>query len=201
MIGPEADQRRMLIVEGNDDEHVVRHLHDRLKLQLKFDIRQAGDVGALIGSMPNEVVASERIAVGFVLDADDYPERRWQAVVDRLQRRSIQSPADPGQFGTVIDGKPRVGVWLMPDNVADGALEEFISTMVPQGDPVWPLAKEYIGMAEPYLHTKRSKAEIHAWLATRKRPLPMGAAIGAQSLNTDGPLCRSFAAWLKRLFG
>jgi len=99
------------------------------------------------------------------------------------------------------DGRPNIGIWLMPDNSTAGALEDFVAKMIPDGDPVWPLAKDYIGkVPETALFTNPSKAEIRAWLATRERPL-MGASIRAGALDTDGPLCQAFAAWLTRLFG
>ena len=193
----------MLVVEGVDDEHVVRHLHDRLRLELDFDIRPAGGVDALIGSIRNEAAVPDRIAIGFVLDADDYPGRQWRAVADKLGTRGIPTPDKPDPSGTIVEAesKPRIGIWLMPDNEMSGALEKFVATMVPADDPVWPLAEDYIGkVPDSALFANRSKAEIRAWLATRERPL-MGASIGAGALNTDGQLCKSFAAWLTRLFG
>lgn len=202
MVGPAPHQHRMLVVEGNDDEHVVRHLHDRLGLGLSFGIRQAGDIGALINSIRVEVVVSGRSAIGFVADADADVRRRWQAITGKLEARGISAPTLLEARGTIIEqqDQPVIGVWLMPDNRAKGELEDFVAAMVPGGDPVWPMTRNYIINAEPYLETRYSKAEIRAWLATRERPL-MGGSIGTGALSTDGPLCRSFAAWLKRLFG
>ena len=195
-------QRRVLFVEGPDDEHVIWHLRTRTGLESRFSIEQKQNDEALVESISREIVVPDRIAVGFVIDADDDPDARWRAVSYRLQRRSVSVPRAPDPAGTVIEGRPRVGVWLMPDNTTTGELEDFVAKMVPEGDPVWPLAKNYIeAVPKPYLRTKPSKAEIHAWLATRERPFRMGEAIGAQALNTDGQLCRSFAAWLTRLFG
>ncbi len=198
-------QSRVLIVEGVDDLHVMLHLKRCCAPGLAFDILEKGSVDALIKSIDVEVTQPGRHAVGFVLDADDRLTKRWQAVAARLRIREIEAPTSPEPMGTFMeggDGRPRVGVWLMPDNTGAGELEDFVAAMVPDGDPVWPLAKDYIeAVPKSYLRTKPSKAEIHAWLATRERPFPMGAAIGAGALNTDGPLCRSFADWLTRLFG
>lgn len=201
MAGADSAQGCVLFVEGQDDRHVADRLKARLRPELQFDIEEKNGADALIESISQEIVVPDRIAVGFVIDADTDPDARWQSVADRLQRRLTGVPRARDREGTVIGDRPRVGVWLMPDNTRDGALEEFVAAMVPDGDPVWPLARNYIDEAEPHLLTSRSKAEIHAWLATRERPFPMGAAIRAQALNTDGPLCRSFAAWLARLFG
>lgn len=204
MEGRDEPQSRVLVVEGLDDLHVVRHLRGRCAPGLWFGILEKGGVDKLIDSIDVEITQPGRHAVGFVLDADDRPAERWRAVADKLKARKIEAPASPDPKGTFIegaDGWPHIGVWLMPDNRDSGALEEFVATMVPNDDPVWPLAKDYIGkVPEGALFTRSSKAEIRAWLATHKRPL-MGATIREGVLNTDGPLCQSFAVWLTRLFG
>ncbi len=204
MEGRDELQPGVLIVEGSDDLHVVGHLRRRRLPTLRFDIVQKGGVDALIDSVDVEIAKAGRIAVGFVLDADDCLAERWNRIAGKLRLRAIELPARPLSGGTVIEGlgeTPHVGIWLMPDNHAAGALEDFVATMVPDDDAVWPLARDYIGkVPDRALFTNRSKAEIRAWLATRERPL-MGAAIREGTFNTDGQLCQSFADWLKCLFG
>ena len=109
--------------------------------------------------------------------------------------------------GTIADtgDLPRVGIWLMPDNEAPGALEHFVEEMIPSGDAVWPLSRQYIeGIPEAHRRFKEShsqKAKIHAWLATRETPgLLMGTAISSEDLQLDGDLVEKFAAWLQELF-
>ena len=76
--------------------------------------------------------------------------------------------------------------------------------MIPDCDPVWPLARAYIDgipcAERKFIPKKQQRAEVHAWLAAREDPRLMGAAIGARDLDVDGPLCQSFVAWLERLF-
>ena len=100
--------------------------------------------------------------------------------------------------------RPRVGIWLMPDNQSPGEIEDFVAAMIPDGDPVRPLAERYIdGIPEAdrkFAEGKIPRAKIHAWLAAREDPRRMGAAIGAGDLDTEVTLCQSFAAWLRRLF-
>ena len=135
-------------------------------------------------------------------------QSRWQAVADKLRSAGIQQPpATPARNGTIIDvvGKPRVGVWLMPDNASCGELENFFADMIPPGDPVWPLSKAYIG-GIPEKHRKFAqgkilRAKVHAWLAARKKPRPMGLAIKARDLDVNVANSREFLAWLRRLFG
>ncbi len=200
----DQQRSRILVVEGRDDLHVIKYLSRQRVPAVEFDIVEKGGVNALVESIDVEIAEAGRQAVGFVLDTDDHPAGRWNAVTSKLRIRNLELPDSPDPVGTLMegaDGYPRIGIWLMPDNRVSGALEDFVATMVPDGDPVWPLAADYIRkVPHDALFTSRSKAEIRAWLATRKRPL-MGAAISEGSLNTNGPLCRSFAVWPERLFG
>lgn len=196
---------KVLLVEGPDDKHVVGHLRGHLQPVMPFDILDKGGIDNLLKAISLEIKASGRVAVGIVADANDDPGARWQAVSDRLRGAGVDAPRKPSRGGTVMDGAPRVGVWLMPDNRSDGELEDFVQTMIPDGDPVWPLAREYVRSipdeARAFPPGKRSRAELHAWLATREEPGFMGSAIGRGDLKTDGPLCAGFLAWIESLFG
>ena len=154
-----------------------------------------------------EIRAEGRVAVGILVDANDDLRSRWQAVTDRLRPAGIQPPTSPSPGGTVIDvdGKPRVGVWLMPDNESPGELEDFFARMIPPGDPVWPLSEAYIDdipeESRRFAQGKILRAKVHAWLAARERPRPMGSAIDAGDLDTNAANGLKFQAWLRDLFG
>ena len=199
---------RLLLVEGPDDQHVVRHLWERRHGRgLPFQISPRGGVEGVIESIRNEARALGRQALGILVDANDSPATRWQAISDRLASVGIQTPAAPHPNGTIIeaaDDTPRIGIWMMPDNQSPGELEDFVAQMIPDSDPVWPLAQDYIGRIpeehREFADNKASTAEVYAWLATREDPKQMGAAIGARDLAIDGVLCTRFTDWLNRLF-
>lgn len=197
---------RLLLVEGQDDKHVIGHLWQRIyRSELSFCISDKQSVGQLLKSIGSEVKASGREALGIVVDANDDVSRRWEAVTDRLRGADIDPPTRPDPEGIVIDGTPRVGIWLMPDNASTGELEDFVAKMVPSDDEVWPMSKGYIeGIPRPERKFKEGKilrAQIHAWLAAREDPRQMGSAIKTEDLDIDGALCKRFAGWLERLFG
>ena len=195
---------RVLLVEGQDDKHVVRHLCNRSQPMPAFDIRDKGGIDNLLASIGPEVKAPGRMAVGILPDANDDPEARWNALRHRLADQRFDLPERPDPNGTVIDGSPRIGIWLWPDNQEPGELENFVEAMVPRRDGVWPLAQAYIdGIPEPerrFPPGKTLKAQLHAWLATRRTPGRMGSSIGTGELEVDGPLAERFADWLHRLF-
>ena len=196
---------KVLLVEGPDDKHVVGHLLGRASSTASFDILDKGGIDNLLRAVEPEIRVPGRAAVGIVADANDDPGARWQAVSYQLQEAGIDAPRKPSRGGTVMDGGPRIGVWLMPDNRSAGELEDFVQTMIPDGDPAWSLAREYVrgipDEARAFPPGKRIRAELHAWLATREEPGFMGSAIGRGDLKTDGPLCVDFLAWIEGLFG
>lgn len=210
--------RNVLLVEGQDDLHVVLQLYKRMEgKDPNFCIRDMKGLPNLLADVNNEIRSPSRDIIGVIVDADDDPDARWKEVVNKISETSITIPLEGREDGVVVEGKPdgasrsrHIGVWVMPNNVSEGEIEEFIDEMIPNA-PVRALARNYIEQAlnevlpsdDPGLlmQGKRLRGEVHAWLATRKRPRHMGAAIEAAYLNTNGELCRSFMAWLRRLFG
>ena len=96
---------------------------------------------------------------------------------------------------------PRVGVWLMPDSESEGQLENFVAAMIPENDIVWPLAQNYIeSIPESHQPAPLIKAQVHAWLAARSKPRPMGTAIKAGDFDTMASLATRFVDWFERLF-
>ena len=202
---------RVLLVEGPDDKHVVIHLSERSELEQNFWIIEKEGKDKLVDSIVLEARTPGRTVLGIVLDANDNPDARWQALTDRLNRLRQEDhfdlpelPDKPEPSGTIIEGKLRIGVWLMPDNRSTGELEDFVGSMIPSGDPVWPLSEAYIEGIPPadrkFAPGKIQRAKVHAWLATREEPRRMGLAIKARDLVTDAANTAAFVNWLRTLF-
>ena len=175
-----------------------------------FEFHDAKSFQGVLNTVIGYVNEEAMIAVGFVVDADDEPEEHWLQVVNEIAKanNSIRLPSSSDPNGTIIPedpgiGGPRIGIWVMPDNRSTGELEDFAALMIPNGDPVWPLAQNYInGIPEPrkFDNDKIAKAEVHAWLAARKYPGLVGLAIREGDLDTSGQLAQTFLHWLSRLF-
>jgi len=192
---------RVLLVEGTDEMHVIRKLCDQIGFPIDFKIDPKGGKDPLLASIGNEINVSGRAVVGVVIDANNDLDARWQAVRGRLLRAHIDAPVGLDPRGLVIESSPRIGVWLMPDNRQRGQLEDFVASMIPQDDPVWPLARRYVeSIPEPGRPKTIIKAQVHAWLAARSEPLPMGTAIKAGEFDTSVPQVDDLIQWLRRLF-
>lgn len=205
MVGDESEAAlRLLVVEGVNDKHVVRQIVGREQRIAAFEIAGAGGIEPLLDGIEARVNFTGRIALGIVADANNDIDARWRRIRNRMPPH-IALPERPAQGGVVVPGRPRVGVWLMPNNADSGELEDFVLQMLPPNDPVWPRAERYIDgipdHARQFPTGKVSRAKLYAWLATRRDPRRMGEAIRTRDLAIDGALCREFVEWLRRLFG
>ena len=206
---PPDSSAQVLLVEGQDDKHVVKQICWATESKLGFSILKKEGFDNLRSAISLDIKAPGRKTVGILVDANDDPKARWQAIADRLKKADISPPASPCPNGTIVRGnldlgRPRVGIWLMPDNVSPGELEDFIAGMIPRHDAVWPLSRKYIADIPAPLFSERKtrKAEVHAWLATRQKPRRgMGQAIRARDLDVASDVCRRFVTWLRQLFG
>ncbi len=93
----------------------------------------------------------------------------------------------------------------MPDNRSPGELEDFVATLIPDDDPIWPLAREYIDTI-PAEHKKFSdshtvRAQVYAWTATLRSPGGLlSAATQHSQLSTMSEPARTLVGWIRRLF-
>ena len=226
MIVKPHEVSHVLLVEGQDDKHMVGQLcgkrsalfrversdHD-FSVILKsnsqtFAIHEKDNQSKLLDAIDVEVKVSGRQVLGIVLDADRNLEDCWANLKEHFSRTGVQLPSKPSPIGTIVyeqDYHPRVGIWLMPDNKSQGELEDFALRMISCDDPIWPLSRSYIENIpegdRKFEAAKADKAKLYAWLAARREPGRMGAAVGSGDFETSGSLCEEFFAWLVKLFG
>lgn len=206
---------RLVLVEGNSDLQVVKTLRQNTKNRNQFWIEPTGGINQLLKNIPNNLQDprftrnSPMPALGYVVDADDDRLAIWKELKMRCQDESIPEqyrvylPDGPDQEGTIVmRSRPRlkVGIWIMPDNKRCGELEDFLVSMVPSENADWPRARRYVHCSEREFGDKVKRAEVWAWIATRKEPSRFDEAIKNGDLCTDGDLCQIFVAWLSRLF-
>ncbi|WP_295583382.1 DUF3226 domain-containing protein [uncultured Lamprocystis sp.] len=203
--------KRVLMVEGPDDEHVVKHICDQRQLGMIEKIRAYGGKDSLIEGIGVRLKESDIAVLGIILDADTDLQARWQAVTARLKMAGYNSmPVSPVAEGTVIESPlnsllPRVGIWLMPDNLLPGILEDFLRFLVPQGDVLLAHVDQAIDNIPSghrrFSDVRAAKARIHTWLAWQEEPgKPFGQAISAHYLDPNLPAANTFATWLQRTF-
>lgn len=198
--------KNVLLVEGTDDVMVFYHLANHHQIQGAFKVKKKNGIDQLLDELDVELDASGLERLGVVVDADVDLIARWQALRDRLGVCAYRDlPRNPLPEGIIIQelDRPVVGVWIMPDNVNAGMLEDFTRSLVPDDDPLWPRAENCVNEI-PHLERRfstLSKAYIHTWLAWQEEPgTLMGAAINKRYFNADAPTANQLVAWIRRLF-
>ena len=202
-----------LLVEGKDDLYVTASIRDTHKLVDNFEIVDCEGVD----KMPDQIIARikrqrpEINAIGIVLDADQDLQARWNSIRDVLSKEGYLVPISPAKDGTLIEGtgrNPTIGIWLMPDNLQSGMLEDFVRYLIPEDDLLSPYVSDVLTQLEGQVieslynpKSHRAKALIHTWLAWQKDPgTPMGLALTKTYLNHNADLCQRFVNWLNLLF-
>ena len=210
---PDSTGTAQLLVEGNNDRHVVWALCNQHQVQETFSVETPGEnsggVEDLLKSIPVRLKIPGLRTLGVILDADQNLARRWDAICERLRKAGYSDlPPYPEPNGTIIEVNqmPRIGIWLMPDNELPGMLENFVSHLIPDDDPLKTKTEDVLRQIENenlqrYSLAHHQKAFIHTYLAWQETPgQPMGQAITARVLNYNQPLAQNFVQWLNRLF-
>jgi hypothetical protein len=217
-----------LLVEGDTDIHFITHLcmgkglrapkgYENETAYKKDFVTIAGNKSKLKAELklllkkPDSDIQN----LGIVLDADSETENAvldaWTAIKNILQANGYRDlPNSPTVKGFVIaqSGKPKIGVWIMPDNQTNGFLEDFYAQLIAPNDIFWQKA---VDITEGYVKNGEnrfrpvalSKAKVHTWLAWQAQPeLPIGLSVSAypKLLNLNLPLVDDFVEWFQNIF-
>lgn len=204
---------QQLLVEGNDDFHVIVALCKHFNIKENFEIIDCKGIDNLLEGLPVRLKGSSTTkTIGVVIDADTDLDVRWATIRQILI--TVGKYADipdtcPAEGFIITPSTPddiKFGLWIMPDNNTSGMLEDFTTSLIHTDDDLLPIVDETLYRIETSRHNKYSlihheKARIHTWLAWQETPgTPMGLAITKRYLTTEPPICGKFVDWLQRLF-
>jgi hypothetical protein len=211
---PRRTYPRVLVVEGKDELRVLPELLELAGIPWpKGDepvrIEEQDGIGKILefGFIETTLKASGVKAVGIVVDANGDPAARWDQLRVRLAAIFPGFPAELPATGVIheVANRPRMGVWLMPDNVRAGMLETLLLAL--RGDD--PVLHDHVRdathqahvLGAPFRDAHREKAELHAWLAWQDPPgRQLHDAVRARKLPPAPPVTAAFVGWFRRLF-
>lgn len=203
--------KKILLVEGIDDKHVFLHICRNRNVPLPDDaVKSLEGVDQLLEDFSVRLnVSEEGDIIGLVVDADDDMTSRWESLRNRLiEKGYLGVPDEPVAVGTILDPpvdtlKPRVGIWIMPDNRTNGVLEDFLKFLVPEGSRLFDHVESSVAAIPErrFGESAKPKAVIHTWLAWQKEPgKRLGTAIKARYLDPGVAQVDVLVSWLNRLF-
>ncbi len=200
---------RLLVVEGQDDKHVLWAILQYHHFEPSFEVKDEGGFENLIQRLPVYLkLGSDLERFGMIVDGDLSIGSRWESLKNILRKLGYANvPHEPESLGTLLGHPdlPRVGVWIMPDNTLPGMLEDYLSFLVPANDSLFRYAKHCVSNIpvedRRFSEAHRTKVLIHTWLAWQADPgTPLGQAITKRYFDAECPQVQSLLAWLTRLF-
>lgn len=202
-----------LLVEGNDDQHVVWSLCQHHKITENFDVIDCESIENVLRQAELRVTteASRNLRIGVIVDADTNIDKRWNSIKSMLKNSNKYNvPDELPPTGLLLrptdDDEPIIGVWIMPNNQLNGMLEDFVAILSDPSDMILAEVDQTLLNIESknicrYKLIHKAKARIHTFLAWQEDPgTPMGLAITKKFLKPDSPHCLPFVNWLQELF-
>ena len=206
--------KNILLVEGSNDVSAIAGLLQKYSVQIPdFKIVECGGIDNLPPTLDLYLKNSTAYGIiGVVADADKSVESRWQQMKDRLMKtgKSACKKMPLNDKGMIIEPTDsedaKVGVWIMPDNKYQGALENFLLDMIQEGDELMEEVEQELTHLENkqikrYKDKDRNKAKVHTYLSWEKNPgCSLNTAVVSRVLNPNTALARTFVEWIKNLF-
>lgn len=213
---------KILFVEGEEDKKLFQSTSRScgISLDVKCDPSGKGNaVLSFVAALKLQTSAS-RNRIGLVVDADFLQNGggflATQALINQKLKSINWSPLSQTPYSgfKTTDNKNngvQVGVWIMPDNLNDGYVENFVIQSISLDQQ--PLSNYAVqqtilaaagGNGIPTIPTKPhhlDKAKIGTWLAWNNPPrMSIGAAHSNNLLNFNAGIGSDLTNWLKWLY-
>lgn len=197
----------LLLVEGVDDKEALFQFFNATQIDNRahFDVAAKHGVEEALKSFRVELKGARYQRLALIVDADLDAQRTWTRVRSILTTAGYpRVPEDVPPHGIALPPfnafAPSVGVWVMPGQAAPGAMEDFLSTLVPADDPLLAHADRTLDQLpeQRFKPVHRSKALLHTWLAWQEEPgTRPGLAFKRSYFRHDAPLAEALTRWLR----
>ncbi|MDD2609337.1 MAG: hypothetical protein PHX60_06520 [Giesbergeria sp.] len=216
--------KNILLVEGESDRGFFEALCKQWRLPVQVKVSTPRDAGhakdtkqAVLSVLETTYLSQladgqiERLAIA--VDADRVSDGGgFERTLTQLSQRlhpagyALDTSTEPGGLlFTHNDGLHDIGVWIMPNNADEGALEHWIQiNLHPAEDALMQHARasiDQIPHGQKFKSSRRTKAEVSTWLAWQAEPdhgLWQAAKPGL--LDETAPQFQAIKAWLEKVF-
>jgi len=212
------EKNGVLMVEGRDDVAVISALARIYDIPETFCLKDVVGIDKLLDEF-FVVLTMARLKeynfdikrLGILVDANSDISTRWKDIKQILTDKEYTVDENPHSDGTILRDEskeiPVIGIWIMPDNIHSGILEDFFQMFIPDNDVLLPYVNHCIDRMEkdPAFENPepRSKAETRTWLAWQKKSESrMGYFISENkdSLHIHNDYAEKFVTWIRNLF-
>lgn len=214
---------RLLLVEGEADKGFFELLCRSEAIVAGIRVAPPIEVGGRRNSKQGVLNMLETLigdlndgrlqALAIVVDADRVADGGgFEKTIKQIERKIttqgyVNPPVSLGTGGLLYnhnDGLPNLGVWVMPDNAAEGMLEDWIKHSVSSAErDLLEHAQRTVASldAPKFRATGLSKAEVATWLAWQEKPGEgLYYTVENKLLDSTAPLHIGLLEWLKIVF-
>jgi hypothetical protein len=207
---------KQLIVEGPDDLFSVVGL---MRAHVNWPdgkenapvlIEQGGGIDKILERdyLPVVLKTHGLRTLGVVLDADTNPQGRYASFRNLCSGLFPELPKEMPKEGLTAENPDhqRLGLWIMPDNTSEGALEIFLRFLVPENSAaLWKHAAQSVTTARTLGANCREhhigRANLYTWLAWQDPPGQSGGrALTQNILDPHSQNSAAFVKWFRDLY-
>ncbi len=173
------DQKKVLTVEGKDEVKFFNALLKYIGIT-GFEIRHVNGKGNFKSKLPALVRSSgfsDVQVLAVIRDADADASGAFESIKNILKKEGLNPPSQMNQFS---NGKPTIGIFIMPGNSDTGMLENLCLKTV-KNDPAMECVKAFINCVSKLKEPPHNmpKAEAQAFLAAMPK-IANSVGLGAQ---------------------
>ncbi len=202
----QCEAKSVLLLEGSDDCNIISKFCEDNAIRADFGFCNCGGDNQVLHKLNALLKKSDPPEViGVILDADQNIDERYQEIKAKVAD-FYNLPKNMPKDGLVHleKGLPKLGIWIMPNNQDNGALEEFYLELATDIDT--DFIDNTIQEAEKkeltsFKSQHRKKAIMHTYFAWQDTPgMPLHAAINKIVLDNNAEIAHVFKGWLISLF-
>jgi hypothetical protein len=201
--------KSLLYVEGQSDHKLIEQIDQRciLGLKEKFDIKPTDGFGNLLKVL--KLVDGSAPAVAVICDADEDCSRRWEEIKAACRKGGLDLGEERLPAEGMIwnrEGQQKFACWIMPDNLAVGAIEGRLLESAVAADQAQlrgrslEFARDIEPRKFPNTTAATQKAGVAVWLAVQEEPIRMASeAVRRTLLLPEIDETDAFVGWLRRI--
>ncbi len=205
--------KKVLLVEGPTDEEIINSLMHKYNckipaLGIKICRGKEGVKKSLSSLLKNYDIPNYIQAIGAVVDSDSDSCDTYKDVQNIITSFSYPHKKLPKE-GLIVPGghnRPKLGIWLMPNNRNEGNLENFCLNLISEQNKeyLFYLKEKIKDLKEEghafYKDIHSSKALLYTYLALQNKPgNSLGLSIIRGNIPAFSSLADSFILWVKNL--
>ncbi len=205
----QCDSTKVLLLEGRQDCNIIKEFCKNNNInENSFDYCYCAGYDGVLHKLTDILKMSpynKPKIIGIIVDADIGMAVHYEEIKGKV-KEFYKLPVKMPKGGLIHSDnqQPKLGIWIMPNNQDNGALEEFYLQLATDIDTKF--IDDAIKQAEKKKLTSfksqhRKKAIMHTYFAWRDEPDdPLHSAINKIALDNNKDIAKAFKSWLKDLF-